>query len=109
MGRLTAQRGEIWLMDLGMIQKVRPVLILSVPYKDEERTLVSYVVRTTSVRGTEYEVLHSAPKFQDGAFDAQSIGTVPDVQLIRRLALCDTNTLEKVEAALSVWLGLAQR
>ena len=37
MGRLTAQRGEIWLIDLGMIQKVRPVLILSVPYKNEER------------------------------------------------------------------------
>lgn len=82
MGRLTAQRGEIWLIDLGMIQKVRPVLILSVPYKDEERALVSYVVRTTSLRGTEYEVPHSAPKFHAGAFDVQSISTVPDVQLI---------------------------
>ena len=85
------------------------MLILSVPYKGEERTLVSYVIRTTSVRGTEYEVVHSAPKFQEGAFDVQSIGTVPDVQLIRRLAVCDANTLEKVEAALSVWLGLAHR
>jgi len=30
MGRLNAMRGEIWLVDLGMTQKMRPVLILSV-------------------------------------------------------------------------------
>jgi hypothetical protein len=34
------------------------------------------------------------------------MGTVPDVQLIRRLTVCDAATLEKVEAALKVWLGL---
>ncbi|MEZ5387116.1 MAG: type II toxin-antitoxin system PemK/MazF family toxin [Prosthecobacter sp.] len=106
MGRLTAVRGEIWLIDLGMVQKTRPVLVLSVAYKDEERALVSYVVRTTSVRGTEYEVPHQAPKFLPGVFDAQSIGTVPDVQLIRRLTVCDAATLENVEAALKRWLGL---
>ncbi len=106
MGRLTAKRGEIWLIDLGMIQKTRPALILSVAYKDAERALVSYVIRTTSTRGTEYEVLHQAPKFHPGAFDAQSIGTVPDVQLIRRMTVCDVETLEKVEVALRKWLAL---
>jgi mRNA-degrading endonuclease toxin of MazEF toxin-antitoxin module len=106
MGRLKAVRGEIWLVDLGMVQKTRPVLVLSVTYKDEERALVSYVVRTTSMRGTEYEVPHQAPKFLPGVFDAQSIGTVPDVQLIRRLTVCDAATLANVEAALKRWLGL---
>jgi mRNA-degrading endonuclease toxin of MazEF toxin-antitoxin module len=67
-GRLTALPGEIWLIDLGMVQKTRPVLILSIAYKDEERALVSYVVRITSTRGTEYEVPHQAPKFLPGAF-----------------------------------------
>jgi mRNA interferase MazF len=107
MGRVKAQRGEIWLMDLGMVQKVRPVLVLSVPFKDQERALVSYVIRTTSLRGTEYEVSHRAPKFQPGAFDVQSIGTVPDVQLIRCLGTCDPSTLDRVEAALLRWLALA--
>lgn len=106
MARLTAQRGEIWLVDLGMAQKIRPVLILSVPYKDEERALISYVVRTTSVRGTEYEVSHSAPKFDPGAFDVQSLSTVPDVQLMRRLTVCDPATLNCVESALKKWLAL---
>ncbi len=107
MARLTAMRGEIWLIDLGMIQKVRPVLILSVRYKDAERALVSYVARTTSTRGTEYEVPHEAARFAPGVFDAQSIGTVPDVQLIRRLSVCDADTLEKVEAVLKRWLCLS--
>ena len=106
MGRLTAMRGEVWLVDLGMVQKTRPVLILSVAYKDEERPLESYVVRTTNTPGTEYEVPHQAPTFLPGAFDVQSIGTVPDVQLVRRLTMCDAATLELVEAALKRWLGL---
>jgi len=106
MARLKAQRGEIWLIDLGMVQKIRPVLILSTPYQDNERALVSFVIRTTSLRGTEYEVAHAAPRFDPGAFDAQSIATVPDVQLMRRLTVCDAETLNRVEHALKSWLGL---
>ncbi len=106
MGRLTALRGEVWLVDLGMTQKTRPVLILSVAYKNEERALISYVARTTSLRGTEYEVPHQASRFLPGAFDVQSIGTMPDVQLIRRLTVCDSATLQKVELALKRWLAL---
>lgn len=34
-------RGEIWLADLGMIAKTRPVLVLSVSPLDFERDLVS--------------------------------------------------------------------
>ncbi|MFN7562437.1 MAG: type II toxin-antitoxin system PemK/MazF family toxin [Prosthecobacter sp.] len=107
MGRLTALRGEIWLADLGMAEKVRPVLILSIAYKDSERALVSYVVRTTSLRGTEYEVGHQAPKFLPGAFDAQSIGSMPDVKLIRRMTVCDATTLQNVETAVKRWLALS--
>ena len=27
-------RGEVWMVDLGMIQKVRPALILNRPFKE---------------------------------------------------------------------------
>lgn len=49
-------RGEVWLADLGFAGKIRPVLILSVAPGDEDRALVTYVIRTTSVRGTAYEI-----------------------------------------------------
>jgi len=53
-----AKRGEIWIADLGLAAKVRPVLVLSVAYEGQERAIVSYVIRTTSLRGTQYEVRH---------------------------------------------------
>ena len=33
------QRGEIWLVDLGYLGKVRPVPVVSVPFLEHERTL----------------------------------------------------------------------
>jgi len=102
-----AQRGEIWLVDLGMVAKTRPVLVISVDYDDKERAVVTYIPRTTSVRGTRFEVPHSARGFDAGAFDPQGIATVPDVQLQRRLSGIDSGTLAKIEAAVKKWLGLA--
>lgn len=101
-----ANRGEIWMADLGMIAKVRPVLILSVDYRDEERAVVTYVLRTTSVRGTQYEVSHPARNMPAGAFDAQGIASIPDVKLERRLGVVDGETLAKVEDAVRAWLAL---
>ena len=48
-------RGSPALVDLGMAQKVRPAVILSVAYLDHERALVTYVPRTTSLRKTRFE------------------------------------------------------
>lgn len=30
-------RGEFWLVDLGLAAKVRPALILNVPFRDEKQ------------------------------------------------------------------------
>ena len=101
-----ARRGEIWVADLGMVAKVRPVLVLSVEYKDNERAVVTYVIRTTSVRGTRYEVPHDVRGMPAGAFDAQGLGSVPDVKLERRLGTVSEDTLAKVEDAIRAWLAL---
>lgn len=92
---------------LGNDTEIRPVLILSVAYKDHERAVVTFVGRTTSLRGTEYEVIHAAPRFDPGAFDAQGINTIPDAHLIRRLSVCDAETLAQVEASVIRWLSLS--
>jgi mRNA interferase MazF len=105
MARL-AQRGEIWLVDLGMTAKERPAVVLSVAFLDSERALVTYVPRTTSLRGGRFEVAHQAPLFKPGAFDAQNIGTVPVVRLVKPLARLHDSVLKQVESAVSAWLGL---
>jgi mRNA interferase MazF len=101
-----AKRGELWLADLGFVAKVRPVLILSVDYRDNERAVVTYVIRTTSVRGTQYEVPHPGRGMPAGAFDAQGIASIPDAKLERRLGVVDAETLAKVEDAVRAWLAL---
>jgi mRNA interferase MazF len=74
-----AKRGEIWIADLGLAAKVRPVLVLSVAYEGQERAIVSYVIRTTSLRGTQYEVRHETRGMPNGAFDAQGLGSIPEI------------------------------
>jgi mRNA interferase MazF len=101
-----AKRGEIWIADLGMIAKVRPVLVLSVSYQENERALATCVLRTTSMRGGRFEVPHHAHGMPTEAFDAQGITTVPDAKLERRLGSIDSATLSRVEQSVRSWLNL---
>ena len=44
-------RGEVWLVDLGLVAKIRPCLVLSVPATGpNDRVLVTLVAHTTSPR-----------------------------------------------------------
>lgn len=101
------QRGEIWLIDLGMVAKTRPALVLSIAYDDRERAVVTYVPRTTALRQTRFEVPHTARGFDAGAFDAQGIAGVPNVQLVRRIGVLDSATFTRVESAVRARLGLS--
>lgn len=50
-------RGDVWLVDLGMVAKVRPCLVLSIPADDNnDRLLATLVPHTTSTRDSRFEV-----------------------------------------------------
>ena len=99
-------RGEVWLVDLGMAAKVRPALVLSVPYSDTERTLITLVPHTTSLRASRFEAVVPVSFLKAGAFDAQSLVTIPAPKAIRRLGLLRGDQLQLVERAVLDWLGL---
>ena len=101
-----SSRGEVWLVDLGMVAKVRPCLVLSVPPGPQDRVLATLVGHTTSTRGSQFEVVVSARFLQVGAFDAQSLVTVPHAKLIRKLGELSSAQLATVEDAVRHWLGL---
>jgi mRNA interferase MazF len=105
-GTSRSKTGGHLLVDLGLAQKVRPAVVLSVAYLDYERALITYVPRTTSLRGTRFEVEHHAPGFAPGGFDVQSIGSIPAAKMVRRISALDAPTLAEVEDALRGWLGL---
>jgi len=46
--------GEIWLADLGLAAKTRPVVIVSREDPDPPRSLVLYAPLTTQRRGSSY-------------------------------------------------------
>ena len=104
---IAPQRGEIWLVDLGMTAKVRPALVLSVPAADQDRALATLVPHTTSVRGSRFEVAVSVGFLKAGAFDAQNLITIPHVKLLRSLGKLNAQQLTAVETVVRSWLGLS--
>jgi len=102
----TPTRGDVWLVDLGMVAKVRPCLVLSVPANDDDdRVLTTLVAHTTSTRDSRFEVNSNVRFLKSGAFDAQNIITIPTVKLIRRLGTLPDDQMTAVENAVKLWLG----
>lgn len=101
-----ARRGEIWQVDLGMTAKVRPALVLSVPFTDIERAVFEIIPHTTAIRATRFEVALPIPGLEAGAFDAQGLRSVPASVFLRRLGNVTPAQMSQVEAAVKRWLGL---
>jgi mRNA interferase MazF len=99
-------RGEVWLVDLGMVAKIRPGLVLSVPAGLQDRALATLVPHTTSTRGSQFEVSVKARFLKPGAFDAQNLVTIPHAKLIRKLGVLRSDQFALVEDAVRWWLGL---
>jgi mRNA interferase MazF len=102
---MTPVRGEVWLFDLGMVEKVRPALVVSVGFGDLDRALVTVVPHTTSLRGSQFEVVVPLPFLRPGAFLVQNVATYPTVRAIRRLGVLKKEQIDAVGAGLLQWLG----
>jgi len=102
-----AKRAEVWLADLGLAAKVRPVLILSVPYSDSDYALHAVVPHTTSPRGSDFEVRLTVKNLREGVFNVQGLFAVPTGKLLRKISQLTPDQLEAVEIAARKWLGLS--
>jgi mRNA interferase MazF len=102
---MTPRRGEVWMFDCGMVEKIRPVLILSIPFGDADRALVTVVFHSTALRGSEFEIPVSVSFLKEGAFIAQSVATYPPARAIRRLGVLNPSQLNLVQNEVFRWLG----
>jgi len=100
-------RGEVWLVDFGIAQKVRPALVISIPYADADRALIGVIPHTTALRGSQFEVSLPVRFLDRGAFLIQGLVAVPPKYLIRRLGVLSVEQIQEVEEVLQRWLGLA--
>jgi mRNA interferase MazF len=95
------------MVDLGMIAKVRPCLVLTRPPASDELDVFTVVAHTTSRRGNCWEI-PLAGSFLDGkgAFDVQRIATVASVKLERKLGELTPTELDMVLDRLAERLGI---
>ena len=103
---INPNRGEVWLVDLGMTAKIRPCLVVSIPVLDQDRALVALLPHTTSARGSRFEVELTVKFLKPGVFDAQNLVTVPHAKLMRKLGKLSAEQLTEIEKAIRFWLGL---
>ena len=105
---MKAKPGEIWLADLGLAAKTRPVLIVSRDDPDPPRVLVLYVPLTRQYRGSPYEVDLGQLRFLDhpSYANVQGLGSLSVVRLERFLGKIPPDLFDKVKAAISFAMNL---
>src|ERR1700758_4263119 len=93
---MNSQPGEIWLADLGLAAKTRPVVIVSRQDPDPPRSLILYVPLTTQRRDSPYEVPLPRLSFLDreSVANVQGLGSLPTVPLERRIGRRSAEVME---------------
>lgn len=100
--------GEIWLADLGLSGKTRPVLVVSRYDPDPPRAMVTYVPLTTQYRQSPYEVVLPNLRFltQNSYANVQGLGSIPRVRLERRLGKLSDYVMEEIKRSIVFALNL---
>ena len=100
--------GEVWLADLGLAAKTRPVVVVSRHDPDAPRALIVYVPLTTQDRGSSYEVEIPKQRFLDrgSVANVQGIGSIPTVRLERKLGKLPEAVLDDIKRAIVFALDL---
>ena len=105
---MTLNPGEVYLVDLGIGGKMRPVLVVSRTDPESPRALVLCVPLTTQNRGSVYEVQMPRVGFlHEGSFaNMQGLASFRHDELRARPGKFESTALELVRVALRYILEL---
>ena len=100
--------GELYLIDLGMVGKVRPAVVISRDDPNAPRALAICAPLTTENRGSDYEVPLGKLKFLDREswVNVQGLTSLGHEKLFRRLGRMTTPQMEQIKTALRFALDL---
>jgi mRNA interferase MazF len=103
------RHGEVWLADLGIAGKTRPVVVLLADDLNAPRTLVIHVPITKQSRASDLEIPLGHLSFLDSASVAnvQAIGALPAARFEKRLGIVPANDLAAIKRALVKACALA--
>ncbi|MBF8274964.1 MAG: transcriptional modulator of MazE/toxin, MazF [Candidatus Brocadiaceae bacterium] len=99
---MNPQPGEIWLADIGLAAKTRPVVIISRYDPNPPRAMITYVPLTTQYRQSAYEVVLPKLRFldQNSIANVQGLGSRPKVRLEQRLGKLSDDVMTRIKNAI---------
>ena len=105
---MSPRPGEVWLADLGLAAKTRPVIIVSRQDPNLPRALVLYVLLTTQHRLSTYEVPLPKLPFLDreSVANVQGMGSIPIARLERKLGFLSPEVMARLKVPLAFALEL---
>jgi mRNA interferase MazF len=105
---MTTKPGEIYLVDLGMAAKVRPMVVVSREDDDAPRALSICAPVTTSSRGSRYEVNIGKPRFlqSESHVNLQGLQAIEHHELVRKLGMLSEQNITSIKEALEYTLDL---
>lgn len=101
-------RGDVVIVDLGMMAKTRPCVVVSVRQPDKGRNMSVVVPMTTEIRGGECEVAFPKPAWlnQESVVNVLGIAGVDNAKIIRRIAPFPKAVFSEVMDVAAQMLGL---
>lgn len=105
---MTPRLGEVWLVDMGMMGKVRPTVVVLDDQVPVERALVLHDPITSKNRGSVLEVALGHLRFltADSVANVQGMGSLPVSRFERKLGTLPDADLEQIRGAMRVAFGL---
>ena len=99
---MTPKPGEVFLVDMGMAGKVRPVVIVTREDPDSPRAISITVPLTTQNRGTRYEVqMPRVPWLRHLSYaNVQALSSYEHHEFLERRGRFDPGAMEKIKEAL---------
>ena len=103
-----AHSGEVWIVDLDLAAKERPVLVLAVPKPADARSLAIVAPLTSQLRGTRGEVDIGKPRWlpKRSAVNIQGLASIDHKALQRKLGKLPLEQINEVKAAIRDLLEL---
>lgn len=102
------KRGEFVLVDLGMVSKVRPCVVVSRPKPNRQRNMSVVVPMTTEIRGGECEITFARPPWlkQESVVNVLGIAGVDNARIQRALGQFPAASMAELNRALARMLEL---
>jgi mRNA interferase MazF len=100
------KRGDVVLVDFGMMAKVRPAIVVSIAKPDNQRNMSVVIPLTTQARGGECEIPFPKPKWllDDCVANLLGIGGVDNARIGRTLG--QFPAMKAIEDGMARLLGL---